>query len=383
MEHVELMRVHTSGTDLVLRTPSGEEFLLAMDEALKRSVRMPQPRTTAQPAATNTPAPLSPRQIQARIRAGETAAQVAAESGTPVEHVLRYEGPVLAERDYIASLARDIEVSAPLGHEGYRAAFGDEPATLGEMVHIRLRAFGVDPDSLSWDAWKLESGTWRVVARFQLPQDSADLGQEPPAEWTFHPGRKHLLNANRWGQVLSEWEPWDVLPSQRKLVPVAPHTEEEEQLPEPVAAVPSAHEVATPFSPASPQEPQKAEEPQDDLLDVLARRRGTRSGEEPEDDAALARILDRSRQETKDSNEEETPALWQHSSQSETRADGREEPEPHTSGWPPLRRVPDATPEGQDDDDRARAAKKRRSQVPSWDEIVFGRSARSDDDQDD
>ncbi|MGO3151637.1 MAG: septation protein SepH [Galactobacter sp.] len=376
MEHVELLRVHTSGTDLVLRTPAGEEYLLALDEALRRSVRMPQPRAASQAAVPATTVPLSPRQIQARIRAGESAAQVAAESGTDLDHVLRYEGPVLAERNYIASRARDVEVSGPLSNEGYRAAFGDESATLGDMVHTRLRSFGVEPETLTWDAWKLDSGTWRIVARFTLPDSAADLGEQPPAEWTFHPGRKHLENANRWAQVLSEWEPWDVLPSQRRLVPVAPHPESEDSTPDPVPALPPQERpeaTSAPSASGPSASGPSAAEPEDDLLEVLSRRRGTRSGEEPEDDAALARILDRTRHESDES------APTDSDEPHETRADGREEPEPHPSAWPPLRRVPDPIP-ATTETDESKNAKKRRSQVPSWDEIVFGRSARGEDD---
>ncbi|MGO1320848.1 MAG: septation protein SepH [Galactobacter sp.] len=373
MEHVELLRVHTSGTDLVLRTPSGEEYLLALDEALKRSVRMPQPRPVPQ-AAPEKSATLSPRQIQARIRAGESAVDVAEDSGTDLEHVLRYEGPVLAERDYFASMARDIEVSAPLNNEGYRAAFGDESASLGDMVHTRLRSFGADPATLTWDAWKLDSGTWRIVARFALPDDAADLGEQPPAEWTFHPGRRHLQNANRWAQVLSEWEPWDVLPTQRRLVPVTTQPGEAESVPEPVPAVQSPEQPES--APVPVSSGPSAADSEDDLLEVLARRRGIRSGEEPEDDAALARILERTRHDVDESASSDAEP------RSEVRADGREEPESHPSAWPPLRRVPDpiaAAPEADD----SKTAKKRRSQVPSWDEIVFGRSARGEDDDED
>lgn len=435
MKHLELVRVHETGEELVLRAPSGEQFLLAIEEILDAatggtpaaqpggeaaaqrpdvsaqepddaaatpaapspsappasqpaaSAAQPGPAPEPTPAAEEAPAvelkPLSPREIQARIRAGATAQEVAATSSTPLANILRYEGPVLAERDYIARQAGDVEVSAPLGNEGYRAAFGDEPATLAQMVRTRLRAFGADPETLVWDAWKVDAGTWSVVASFVLPEGSAAVGEEPPAVWTFHPARKHLENANRWGQVLSEWEPWDVLPGQRRLVPVGP-----------------AGPVALEQEPEDPEAVlTRAED--EALLDVLSRRRGTRVGEDADGDDALAHLIARSHADRDEPGERPgaVPRPWTVPEPLEEpvpdnvlpgpgRTDGLVEPEGSELAWPPLRRVPDPVPatrglDAEDEDDSPRPHKKRRSQVPSWDEIVFGRSAKGGDDEDD
>src|SRR6185369_7041596 len=78
---------------------------------------------------------LSPRDIQARIRAGETADEVARIAGVPVDRVLRYAGPVLQER-----------------------------AMLAQIVDARLAQHGVDAEKISWDAYRRDDGTWRVVA---------------------------------------------------------------------------------------------------------------------------------------------------------------------------------------------------------------------------
>ena len=361
MDHLELVRVHDTGTELVLRAPDGTQFLLAMDEALKRAARDPRPRLgTVTPASTG----LSPREIQARIRAGASAAEVAEESGTPLEHILRYEGPVLAEREYIAQQARLIQVSPALGNEGYRAAFGDEPASLGDMVRTRLRSFDVDPAELSWDAWKVDAGTWAVVAHFVLPEDGAAIGEEPPARWVFHPARQHLENANRWGQVLSEWEPWDVLPGQRRLAPVGEAT--------PEADLAEARRQAEAPEPGAQEQA---------LLDVLNRRRGTRVGEDAEGDHALADLIARSHALHEDDEDEAASPEESHGEGlgNVLPGPGREIDD---SSWPPLRRVPDPVPATGidiDDEDGPRPHKKRRSQVPSWDEIVVGRSAKGDD----
>ena len=92
---------------------------------------------------------LRPREIQARIRAGESAESVAEAGGIPVERVRRFEGPVLAERGHIASLAQGTSLR--------RAGEGPSPS-LGEAVGQALTASGADGQSAAWDAWRRDDG---------------------------------------------------------------------------------------------------------------------------------------------------------------------------------------------------------------------------------
>ena len=136
---------------------------------------------------------MSPRDIQARIRSGATAADVAELSGLPLAKVERYEGPVLAEREYVAQQARKVEVASPSpGHDTYRSVFGDNPATLNDMVNHRLSAHGIEPSTVEWDSWRRQDGSWTVAARFEAEKNggTAGIGEEPPALWTFSPARK-------------------------------------------------------------------------------------------------------------------------------------------------------------------------------------------------
>jgi len=222
---------------------------------------------------------LTPRDIQARIRAGATAEEVAAESGMDIAAILRYEGPVMAERDYMAHQAQQDQVASPIaGHDGYRSAFGDNPATLAQMVSHRLKSFGVDPATVEWDSWRRSDGSWDVVVRFELQPDSkVDVGEEPPAQWSFNPARKTVTNSNRWAQVLSELEPLDgPLPS-RRLSAVADRVFDFE-------ADAAADEAQV------QQAAEKGIDP-DNLLAVLRSRRGQRLGADEDGDDALALML--------------------------------------------------------------------------------------------
>ena len=221
MQDLRLVGVHDDGEHLLLSGTGGEMFQLPIDEAL----RVAASRTSAKAASGAAAAPIamSPRDIQARIRSGSTAAEVAELSGIPLAKVQRYEGPVLAEREYVAQQARKVEVAAPApGHDVYRSVFGDHPASLGDMVAHRLSAHGIEASTVEWDSWRRPDGSWNVVARFEAkPGGPAGIGEEPPAMWTFSPARKSLQNANRWAQQLSELEPLDGPVPARRLTAVS------------------------------------------------------------------------------------------------------------------------------------------------------------------
>lgn len=109
---VQVRLLGLDGDHLVLGAPDGGRFRLEITEMLRAAVRRDRPAIEQLRALDK--APLSPRDIQARIRSGMSAGELADTFGVPVEHVRRYEGPVLAERQYIAGLAR----SAPVSGDG-------------------------------------------------------------------------------------------------------------------------------------------------------------------------------------------------------------------------------------------------------------------------
>lgn len=281
MQDLRLVGVHDDGEHLLLSGAGGEMFQLPIDEALRAASR-----SSAKAASAAPPVAMSPRDIQARIRSGATAADVAELSGLPLAKVERYEGPVLAEREYVAQQARKIEVASPSpGHEVYRSAFGDNPASLEDMVAHRLRAHGIEASSVEWDSWRRPDGSWTVAARFEAKKDgTAGIGEEPPALWTFSPARKSLQNANRWAQQLSELEPLDGLVPPRRLTAVSDRPFDFETDAEAAAR----HSGGAHTGPAAVPQPGKDA---DGLLDMLRSRRGQRLGVDEDADDALAMLL--------------------------------------------------------------------------------------------
>jgi hypothetical protein len=285
MQDLRLVGVHDDGEHLLFSGTGGEMFQLPIDEALRAAVsRTPSKAATGVGAD---PIAMSPRDIQARIRGGATAAEVAELSGLELAKVQRYEGPVLAEREYVAQQARKIEVASPTaGQDSYRSFFGDQPATLDEMVTHRLRAFGVEPSTVEWDSWRRPDGSWNVVAKFQTRSGAhAAIGEEPPAMWTFSPPRKSLQNANRWAQQLSELEPMEGPVPSRRLSAVSDRPFDFET----DAAAAAARTATAQLSIVQGNGVQDNDA--EGLLDMLRSRRGQRLGLDEDADDALALLL--------------------------------------------------------------------------------------------
>lgn len=109
---------------------------------------------------------LTPREIQARVRAGDSIEDVSAVAGMPVEWVEPFAAPVIAEREFVAQQAQ--------GQQVRRGGETIAHRSLGQVVADRLSSRGVDPESLAWDAWRLEGRRWLV----RLDYDSGKAHRE-------------------------------------------------------------------------------------------------------------------------------------------------------------------------------------------------------------
>ena len=121
-----------------------------LDERLRAAIRGP-----SAPGADRVQSALSPKEIQARLRAGDTPEAVAKAAGVPVARVLPYAAPVEAERQRIVDDARAAPVTPPRGPSS--------PVRSGEAVDARLaEVSGLKPDSVEWSARRRPDGAWVV-----------------------------------------------------------------------------------------------------------------------------------------------------------------------------------------------------------------------------
>ena len=168
---------------LVVVSDGGERFRIVIDEVLQSKLR--QGIASAEGAKK-----VSPREIQTHIRAGLSATEVAELTGASVDYVERFEGPVVAERQFIVDSALRVAVQPT-----QTDPLGEEPlSTFGDALEERLEA--LDARDRRWASWKDETG-WIVKLTFTSREIDHD------ARWQFDPKRHVLAPLNNEATTLS------------------------------------------------------------------------------------------------------------------------------------------------------------------------------------
>ncbi|HET9895864.1 MAG TPA: septation protein SepH [Streptosporangiaceae bacterium] len=177
MQELRLVAVSEDGSYAVLVVPGrGGRYALPIDERL-RTVARGQFSRLAQ-YEIEVESPLRPKEIQDRIRAGETAEEIADAAGLPVDRIRRFEGPVLAEREFRAGEAQRATVRG-----GGEAGIGPR---LGDVVAERLAELGASTEDQDWDSRKRQDGNWQVQLAYTI------AGRMHVAEWVYDPRSKHV-----------------------------------------------------------------------------------------------------------------------------------------------------------------------------------------------
>ncbi|MBE1485466.1 septation protein SepH [Plantactinospora soyae] len=192
MRPVRFVALSEDGQAMVLTDEVGRLLALPIDERVATVLHTEPgsaPLVTASPGTEPVPS-LSPRDIQARIRSGESAEDVARIAGVPVDRVLRYAGPVLQERAMLAQHARRT-----------RLRNAENPTPLAEIVDGRLSQHGIDTEKISWDAYRRDDGTWRIVATWPSGKATAQ------AIWDLDKARQSVTPHDDMAQYLCAERP--------------------------------------------------------------------------------------------------------------------------------------------------------------------------------
>jgi hypothetical protein len=169
MVHHRLTGVSVDGRKLVLVSDAMVVFTVDVDDRLRAAVAGRQPQPGGDQARTGQlerqmESTLRPRDIQARIRAGETPEAVAQVAGTSLDKVMPYAAPVLAERAHVAERAQRASIRRRLVEGGAPPS----ARTLGDAVGSHLRSRNVDPEIVAWDAWRREDGRWTLTGSYSV-----------------------------------------------------------------------------------------------------------------------------------------------------------------------------------------------------------------------
>jgi hypothetical protein len=382
MDELELVRLHEDGERLVLAARDGAQSTLPITDALRAAIRGDRPRMESIRAQEESA--LRPREIQARLRAGETCEQLAEASGLPIDHVRRFEYPVISEREHSISRVR---AKAVLTDD-------DGATTLGEVADERLRSRGVRPADATWTATREGTHPWIVQVEFTTAE------RPRVARWSLEPRGGFVTALDDEARWLGLPED-DGGPALAAVSTLAPHRSNQH-----------------PSRPAPP-------EPDDTdlLLDNLSERRGQRPARRSTPDAELPDLMELDDVDVDGPDDPGRPGVpsdagpapaavvdigarrggprprmpavkvpdspadleWEGPSQWEIPAPGAEpQPDPEASDESPPadnpapQAEPDKTPEKPPAEQAppkrpaAKRGRKSRAQVPSWDEIVFG-----------
>jgi hypothetical protein len=200
MRPVRFVALSEDGQAFVLADEVGRLLALPIDDRVSSAARvdrsrgLPPPASATSAAGHEPEASLSPRDIQARIRSGESAEDVARVAGVPVDRVLRYAGPVLQERAMLAQHARRTKLRS-----------AERGTTLADVVDSRLAQHGVDGDKIAWDAFRREDGTWRIVATWPSGKATAQ------AVWELDKTRQNVTPYDDMAQYLCTERPMPIL----------------------------------------------------------------------------------------------------------------------------------------------------------------------------
>jgi len=349
----ELTVIGAENGALIVVAADGARFRVPITEALHTALRQNRPPSPS-------PHRVGPREVQALIRRGLTAAEVAAQTGEQVEYIQRFEGPVLAEREYVVTAARSVPVAVAADVEP------GTTGTFGSVIDRRLDALGAR--EVRWESRKTET-LWQVTVSF-LDGETART-----ATWTFDPKRSVLAPLDHEARSLSQ--------QGESGAPVLPR----------LRAVPAEATGARFDSgafaplPSDEQSDARTEAPgavtdggnTADLLEALRRRRGEREPASTEEwESARAahpstgsiRIVEI----PLDTTDTDDPQLGDTVEVPSARSG---ETVAHDSEIDDASLAPAADPAPQAATPKS-TSRRGRAAMPSWDEIVFG--ARPDDD---
>ncbi|HVT70610.1 MAG TPA: septation protein SepH [Trebonia sp.] len=246
MRQLEVMAVSDDGTHLLLAASEDAAratHQLKIDNRLVAAIN-----GELDDDAEHRESELSPKEIQARLRAGDTVEQVAKAARIPVSRIMIYATPVISERARIIEQARAAKVRRPRGPES--------TAALGSVVTKRLAEItGLRPETVEWSAKRREDGAWVIGMSY------AARGGSRTALWLWRPSGRDLTALNALGTRLGAQEP----PAAPRRKPAAPAPASapapKRRTPEPKKAAaakatakrPAAKRAATPVAAAKPK----------------------------------------------------------------------------------------------------------------------------------
>jgi len=189
MQDLTPVGLSRDGSRLLLVSPAGEEFAVPVDPRLRSALRGENLRLGQ--LEIKMESALRPRDIQARIRAGESPEDVAAAAQTTVEAIMGFATPVLAERAHVAQSALKASVRRRSGESSSAGR------TLGEAAGFFFGDHALHDEDVDWDAWRRADGRWALVAVYSID------GRSRTAEFSHDLPGRYVIAENEQARILT------------------------------------------------------------------------------------------------------------------------------------------------------------------------------------
>ncbi len=115
---------------------------------------------------------LTVKEVQARLRAGESPSSIARDGSWNLEKIEKFSGPIMQERAYIIAQAHKLDIRKEPDSAGNR--------NLLSVVEFLLGEHGVESNEIEWDTYRKENGEWIISAKYET-KSGERIGQ-----WSFN-----------------------------------------------------------------------------------------------------------------------------------------------------------------------------------------------------
>lgn len=173
MSDLRLIGRSEDGGELELQSQDGATHTLRISDQLRALVN--QPRLVAV-VSSDDESTVSVKEVQARLRGGESIDSIARTTQWSPEKVEKFSGPILQERAYVIGLA----LAAQLRREKYA------PTLLAATI-AQLAPRAVDMTLVEWNTWRNPDGSWNIILYY--PTKDGSISE---ANWAFDLANRSL-----------------------------------------------------------------------------------------------------------------------------------------------------------------------------------------------
>ena len=171
-----------TGNGLELTDDAENSFILSIDDALRAAIAQPRLAAVASPDVER--AQFSVKEIQARLRSGESIDAISRTTDWGIEKIEKFAGPILQERAYVIDMA-------------LKSALRREAASplLGAQAFEQLSQHGADMEEVEWNSHRNADGSWSIIL-FYPSRDGVNT-----ATWSFDLAKQILIaqdDSARW-----------------------------------------------------------------------------------------------------------------------------------------------------------------------------------------